>query len=161
MEKDLSSAPQLQEDETHDSASTSKQPSTSKGGGKGRPGCTRKTKVTKRQQRNRLVGDFSSRKRKADEPPLKAPPKKIAPRSDQQKKAPPHAKKRKDPPCQKPETRKPLQLQTCRPPNQKRVTIIQDMCNAVKDAPPSGEELELFWSKWIPGRGWTIVSLDH
>ena len=170
IDKSLANAPKVFDANRGMSSpsSSGKTRQSGKGLGKGSPGCFRKPRVTKRQQRNRSKKEFTQRKRKTDPPTsFSQPPKKIAPKGaketdDGEKSSTSESasesstqgtgqkwstpRTTSDEPPKKLESRKPLLLQSGRPANQKRVAMIQELCKVVKDSPPNGQELEMFWS---------------
>lgn len=133
-------------------SSKSAKTTATKGLGTGKPGCQRKQKVTRRQEHQRSSKEFVSRKRTAEtDASRKGPPTKIAPKSKPTKssstKTPTTASRKHTAPKKTPpEPRRPLQMQTSWPAGHKRVQMIQEMCGAGKDMPPTSDELHLFWT---------------
>ncbi len=180
MERDLRSVPDLARLRKDATTSREQQPERGKGLGKGRPGCVRKPKVTKRQERRRADPEFETRKRRAS-PSSSAPPapKRIAPRPTSTEETSDTSSTGTDStglihvftkPCgeqstsseqQKqtetvrptaPEERQTLTAQTFEPAAKSQVRIIQDFAHAVKESAPNSREIELFW--WVMHNDW-------
>ena len=149
---------------------TTIEPRTRKGLGKGSPGCKRKQKVTKRQDRTRSSEEFKGRKRSLPDPAQTSatatapPPPKIAPKTAQQSLSPqlrPSTSTststitRPPPPVQQQhdEPRQALRAQTDKiNAGLKRVQLIRKVCAGNKDEPVNDRELESFWDamdRWI------------
>ena len=153
---------------------TAEPPAKKKALGKGRPGCIRKPKVSKRQERTRASASFASRKRSTSQSEKSAaatknPPKRIAPKStstpstSQQSTASSagaesstcsraesseHSTSAARCAREKREVRQPLRGQynqkNC---GTKRALLIQQISSGKKDNKPNARELLLFWNE--------------
>jgi len=190
MEKSLAKLPQITKPPSSDEgeASTSQEQTSAKGKGlgKGRPGCVRKPKVTKRQERRREAPEFAQRKRPptSQSPTTARPPKRIAPNpsptATQQTTAcaspcpsssatTPHSTPSQSPaasparsiPSQKEqqhlETREKLRAQTYENPKKAQVKLIQEFSDASKDTEPNSKELHMFW---VVMNNWSTLDPD-
>ena len=125
------------------------------------PGCVRKPKVTKRQERRREEPAFTKRKRSScsdGQATPQPPPKKILPAVQQTLHTTPSQSPSSTPsssparsvssaraPPEPAERREKLRAQSFENPKKTQVKLIQDSSGASKDTEPNHRELSIFW----------------